>query len=240
MNSSIEFSIKNYNGPLDVLLELIKKEQVDIFDIDLLELTTQYLKFIESLDEDDLDDASEYLVMATILIQLKARMLLDIPEEKEEVEIDKKKLLKRLSEYQQFKQIADKLRDKELQRQATYIRPALDLDEFITDDESARLDGHSRPLTLVVALRKLFERRNLLTLATTTLETNNISPAEREDEIRELLKNKESLKFDDIFHVPTLKHFFITLLAILDMSRKQEIIIEQKTEFGEIIIRRVN
>ena len=90
-SSDINFSLNNFNGPLDLLLELIKKKNVDIFEVDLVEVATQYLKIIEDLQEKDIDIASEYLVMASELLYIKARLILALPEEEEEVQEDKNK-----------------------------------------------------------------------------------------------------------------------------------------------------
>ena len=104
--NDMNFFLGDFNGPLDLLLELIKKKNVDIFEIDLVQLATQYLKIIEDLKAKDIDIASEYLVMASELLYIKARLILADPEIAKEVEEDKMRILRLLAEYQEFKNIS--------------------------------------------------------------------------------------------------------------------------------------
>lgn len=237
MRNELNLHITNFDGPLDLLLHLIKEKKVNIFDIDLYDLTTQYVEFIKNIDSKYLDQASEYLVMASTLLQLKSRMILRPDDDEEEIEEDKLKLLKRLAEYQRFKDLSNHLKMNENERGKIFLKPQNDLKNFVISDNPAQLNGHSDPMKLLIAIRKMIDRRGGFNFSESTIETFNISPEERADELRILLEKNNELGFNDIFKVPTLKHFLVTILAILDMARKQEIQIIQEIEYGELRIR---
>ena len=227
--------LSNFNGPFDLLLKLVKDKQMDIFSIDLVELANEYIKLIEILkDKEDMDTASEYLVMSATLLQLKARMILEIPSEKEEVEAEKKDILKKLAEYQQYKAVADQLKERFYERRKLHDKPVSDYDKFQPEIDETKLDGKSDAVKLIMQLRKMFERIRANHLRHTTIDTINLSPAERRLEVIEILKKNSNPTFEDIFTVPTINHFAITMLTILDMSRKQELIIKQDEQFDEI------
>lgn len=238
MSSELELQIENFEGPLDLLLSLVKEKQMDIFSIDLAELASSYLKLIDSLKETNLDLASEYLVMAATLIQLKARMLLEDPSSQKQVEEEKADLLKQLSEYQQFKKISKELREKEIKRANIFIKDISNYDNFQYEVDESKLDGKSDAIKLIMAMRKMFERTNARKLKETTIEKFNLSPAERRIELIQLLNENDSPTFDEIFSVPSINHFVVTMLTLLDMSRKQEIILHQDQQFGKITIQK--
>lgn len=230
------FTLTNFDGPLDLLLFLIKDKKIDIIDINLIELSTQYLDYISKLEDIDLEVASEYLVMAATLIHIKSKALLETPTAKEELKEDKRKLLQQLAEYQQFKMIKEKLRQKELIRKRVYTKEPDDLTSFIRPEDPTQLDGHSDPVKLIMILRKMFERTYAQKLSIGTIETFNLSPEERADEIKLLFRNKKELKFTEIFSVESMKHFLVTLIALLDLARDQQVVLKQEEQFGNIRI----
>lgn len=234
----LELQIENFEGPLDLLLSLVKEKQMDIFEIDLAELAESYLKLINTLKDTNLDLASEYLVMAATLIQLKAKMLLEDPNTMKQVEAEKADLLKQLSEYQQFKKISRELREKEHKRKSIFIKDTSSYDEFQYEVDESKLDGKSDAIKLIMAMRKMFERTNAMKLRETTIEKFNLSPADRRLELLQLFKEKEDISFEDVFSVPSMNHFVVTMLTLLDMSRKQEVILHQDEQFGIITIRK--
>lgn len=239
-SSDINFSLGNFNGPLDLLLELIKKKNVDIFDVDLVEVATQYLKIIEDLQAKDIDVASEYLVMASELIYIKARLILADPEEVKEVEEDKMRILRLIAEYEEFKRISKDLKIQEAKRNEVFIKKPSNTDAFLKEVDDAALDGFGTTSKLIKTLRKMFERNYAEKLRMIKLETFNLSPAERREQIRQIIDklNSNVIPFEALFTVPSLNHFVITLIAILDMSRREELILEQNEQFDEIIIKK--
>jgi segregation and condensation protein A len=233
-----EIDIDNFNGPLDLLLDLVKDKKIDILDINIYELTSAYLKIIENLETESIDIAGEYLVMAATLLQLKSKMILHTPEENAQLEEDKQVILQRLAEYQKFKNTALVLREKETERKNIFIKEKDDLNKYQKEIDDTILDGTSDPIKLIMILRKMFERTYAVQLRQTTVEAFNLSPKDRAIEIHLMLKVKDELSFEEVFFVPTLKHFVVTLLALLDMSRMQEINLSQKDQFGIIKVTR--
>lgn len=238
--NDINFSLGDFNGPLDLLLELIKKKNVDIFEVNMVELATQYLKIIEDLQAKDIDIASEYLVMASELLYIKARLILADPEVEEEVQEDKLRILRLIAEYQEFKTISQTLKEKEKSRWDIYIKKPSNVDNFIREIDDAALDGFGTTYKLISILRKMFERTFAEKLRMIKLETFNLSPSERRIQIREIIDklNSNIIPFEKIFSVPSLNHFVITLISVLDMSRKEELVLEQENQFDEIIIKK--
>jgi segregation and condensation protein A len=205
MNQKINLKIKNYNGPLDILFFLIKSKKMDIFNIDLSEIANEYLNYINKIKKINIDLASEYLVMATTLIQIKANILVE-----------------------------NKKNVKEILRQNIFIKNQENLKLFKKKQNKSYLYGNLNLFTLVLQIRKMFERIKLEKLNQTIIEKLNLSPKERRLELLEIIKNNDNLTFEIIFSVPTIEHFSLTLLTILDMCRKQELIIKQNEQFGEI------
>ncbi|WP_373436462.1 segregation/condensation protein A [Metamycoplasma equirhinis] len=232
------FKLGNFDGPLDLLVTLIKEKNINIFDVDLLELANQYLEIIKNLQDYEFDIASEYLVMAATLLQLKARMILKDPEVEEEIKEEKKRLLEQIAEYEKFKEISLVLREQEEKRKNLFEKNPEETDEFEREIDSSVLDGHSNSSKLVVTLRKMFERTYAELIRNVTMSTVAISPEEQKRRIIALFKGKKELKFEEIFNVPSIGHFVITLLAILDLARQQIVILEQKEDEGIITFRK--
>ncbi len=236
MEINTDFHIENFDGPLDLLLNLVKDKKMDIFAINLIELASAYLELIIDIKDANLDLASEYLVMASSLIQMKAKMLLADPNTEGEVDEEKSDLLSRLVEYHQFKKVAEKLKENEKSRKDLYIKETSDYNEYQDKPDEAILDGNSNAVKLISVMRKMFERTNAEKLKHVTIEKFNLSPADRRIEIIKLFKEKKDVTFNDIFNVPTMNHFVVTMLTVLDMSRKQELVLIQDEQYSTITI----
>ncbi|RIV16981.1 segregation/condensation protein A [Mycoplasmopsis gallopavonis] len=231
------FKINDFDGPLDLLLSLVKDKKINILEVNLLEVANQYLEIINQLKESEIDIAGDYLVMAATLIQLKAKILLQEPgEENEEVEEEKKQILQQLIEYQQFKEVRETLRLFEEERQDLFIKKPSNVEEFLIDSDDATLDGHSNPVKLITVLRKMFERVYAQKLRQTKLDNFNLTPADQIEKIKLMLQTKKELSFEEVFALPSLKHFVITLIAILDLARQQYLEIIQDHQFDQIQI----
>ncbi|WP_245579603.1 segregation/condensation protein A [Mycoplasma leonicaptivi] len=236
-NSEYKFKLNDFDGPLDLLLALVKEKKVNILDVNLVELATQYIEIIEQIKETEIDIAGDYLLIASTLIQLKAKIILQGPEEiSEEVEEEKKAFLQDLIEYEQFKNIQQALKTFQDNRNNIFIKKPSNVDEFIQDTDNSRLDGHSNPITLIGVLRRMFERVYAKQLRKTKLEKFNITPSEMFPFIKELLRKKERVEFEEIFHQPSIQHFVITLIALLDLARQQFLEIKQDNQFDIIYI----
>lgn len=241
MNNNLNeytFKINEFDGPLDLLLTLVKDKKMSLFDIDVAELASQYLQIINHLKENEIDIAGDYLLMAATLIQLKAKMVLQEPEVVEEIQQEKESLIKQLVEYQQFKEIKEALKTFQVEREDIFIKKPSNIDDFIIDSDDSRLDGFSNPTKLITVLRKMFERVYAQRLRTTTLETIKLTPSDQFAFIKDLLAKHDVVSFEMVFNQPTIGHFVITLLAILDLARQQQLIIVQDEQFGDITIKK--
>ena len=119
----IDIKVNAFEGPLDLLLHLIEKNKVDIYDIPISEITSQYLDYIRSMEEEDLDVMSDFLVMAATLLKIKAKMLLSVKEEEEEEGDPREELVRRLIEYKIYKYAAEELKDLSVDAQKVFFKP---------------------------------------------------------------------------------------------------------------------
>lgn len=233
-----KINIDNFDGPLDLLLALVQDKHKDIMDVDVAQLASAYLEIIQNLQDNEIDLAGEYLVMAATLLALKTKMMLYTPEEKPEIEEDKREILRRLYEYQQFKEISKTLREREAARGDIFIKTPSDIEPFLIDDDKTQLDGQSNPLKLITVLRKMFERTYAIQLRKTKLEHFRLTPQDQMPFIMDLFKNNDEVKFEQVFNQPTMNHFVITFLALLVLVKTQKIVLEQKEQFGTITFKK--
>ena len=231
-----EININEFQGPLDLLLHLIKQSNISINEISIDEITKQYLDYIKKMEELNLDIASEYLVMAAELIEIKSSSLLPKADvEDDEFEEDpKEKLINRLLEYEQYKNMTDTFKELESFRQEIYTREPDNLLDY-KDNEEVDLGVNLNDL--LQALSKFLEQKELDKPLNTKITNKEYSVSIRSNEIRNILKKKKKINFTELFEVYTKEYVVITFLSILAMSRKQEIEIEQENNFKNIIIK---
>ena len=231
-----EVKINEFEGPLDLLLHLIKKDNINIFDISIEQIIKQFLEYINKMKEENLDITSEYLVMASELIELKSKMLLPNKTEEIEEEIEEatNDLINRLLEYDKYKNMTNELRDLESIRSKIYTRESEELLNYANKND---IDYGIDLDDLVNAFQKFLEYKELSKPLNTKIEKKEYSVDERCVEIRNKIKLKGSLKFEDLFEVITKEYVVVTFLAILSMAKKQEISIEQNNNFNNIIIK---
>lgn len=239
MNKTLIIKIENYDGPFDLLLSLIQNKKLNILDINLVEVANEYVKIIEILlNNHNLDLISEYLLMAATLINLKAKILLKSPEEKKVIEKATTSLLNRLSIYQKFKNIAKILKKYELSTIGFHHKKQSDIKQFMRPVDESKLDSKGNPIQLIIIMRKMFERIYANKLRQTTIQKLNLSPVERRQELLKILQTNNSLSWNKIFAVPSINHFALTWITLLDMARKQEVILSQEALFGPIKIKK--
>ena len=234
----MEYSVllPEFEGPLDLLLHLIKKSDISIFDISIEDITKQYLDYINKMEELNLNIASEYLVMASDLIEMKSRILLPKNENDEEEEDPREELINRLIDYQQYKESTQKLREYEALRKEVYTKEP-SLEEYKSNNSLTDL-GISMD-DLVNALSKFLQNKELAKPLTTKVTNKEYSVGKRSTEIRDILRVKKKVNFFELFEIPTKEYVVVTLLAILNMSKKQEVCITQENNFENIIIEEV-
>jgi segregation and condensation protein A len=234
-----------FDGPMELLLHLIRKNEVDIYDIPIAEITRQYLETLDLMEELNIDLASEFLVMAATLIHIKSKMLLPPPHEDgttDEVGEDpRNELVKRLLEYQRYKEAAQQLHQQEELRAALWIRP----DEAIRSLSGT--NGHDEApvegllevdlFALFSAFRGVLER--IRQRADLVYETETISIEEMIERVKARLAPGSHLYFADLFETATHRAaVIVTFLAILELTRLREIRIFQQTLFGPIHVER--
>ena len=233
------FIINDFDGPLDLLLHLIKQSKMDIFDINIVEITHQYIDFINKMESMNLDVASEYLVMASELIEMKSRYLLPKKEEEtdEYEENPEDELKRRLLEYQIYKESTEKFKELETTRHEVYTKSP----ERITDLSDTKIINEGvTTYDLLEALQRVLGRLEKSKPITTKVTRKELSVKDRVIRIRELLSKKKTLKFEELFEEVNREYVVVTFLSILAMARDNEIKISQKNNFGEIYLERVD
>lgn len=239
MNYTIE--INNFEGPLDLLLHLIKKAEVDICEISIVEITKQYLDYINLMESMNLNIASEYLTMAAELIEIKSSILLPkkkIDNEDDYEEDPKENLINRLIEYEKYKEVTEVLKKYEQDRKELYTKKPTDLE--IYNSKSNEVSENFDLNDLMSALNKMLDRKKLDKPLNTKITNREYSITERSNQIKNILKNKKQVEFTDLFDIYSKDYIVITFLSILTMARHQELNITQDKNFGKIMIERVD
>ncbi len=228
---------ESFEGPLDLLLSLIKKNEVDIYNIPIASITRQYLDYIDLLKELNLDIAGEFLVMASTLIQIKSKMLLPVSVDEEsgeeEEEDPRAELVRRLIEYQKYKEAATTLGTREILGRDTFARKfeAPDLSSLKSDGEPHEVELFE----LIEAFRRVLATVPRDSFHEVTAE--GVSIADRINEILSLLEGKDAITFDDIFAGTATVDFLIaSFLALLELCKLRTVKLVQATSFGTIWI----
>ena len=232
-----EVKIDNFEGPLDLLLHLIKESKVDIWEISIADIAEEYLAYIQKMEKLNLDIASEYLVMASELIEMKSRMLLPRQEKEvgeEEEEDPKERLIRRLVEYQKYKEVTKNFKELESLRQEFYTKAPDNLKEYVEEGVVPSSDVTLEDLML--AFQKFLNRKELEKPLQTTVTKKEITVEERRKSIRDILTKRKRVDFFELFEVVTKEYIVVTFLAILEMAKKQELWIKQESDFSEIMI----
>jgi segregation and condensation protein A len=225
--------LRNFEGPLDLLLHLIKKNEIDVYDIPIALVTQQYLDYLALMQELNLDIAGEFLVMAATLIHVKSRMLLPRPDPTQEdpEEDPREALIRRLLEHQKFKAAAELLHEKEIQRSAQWLRPEGRLAEVI--GESPEVEIEVDLFSLMSAFRQVLERARQRPRV--PLPVEQISIEVRIDQLLARLSTTEACGFEDLFaDVQTRSGMIVTFLALLEMIRLRLVRVFQQGSFGPI------
>ena len=225
------FCINDFEGPLDLLLHLIRSSKMDIYDINIESITKQYLSFIEDAKDLSVDDASEYLVMAAELIHLKSKILLnkksDVEEDDEGYELNSEEDLRnKLLEYEKVKELTSTFHELEDKRS--------DLKEYKTEDTS--LDPEIDLDDLINAFELFLERQKLNKPLNTKITKKELSVTDRTRQIRHILKEKGRVEFTSLFEELTKPYVIVTFLSVLEMSKNNELMITQDKTFGSITL----
>ena len=219
-------TIDQFEGPLDLMLHLIKENKLDLFDLDMNILTTQYIEFIHQMKDLHLEIASEYLSELASLIEYKSKKLLpreEVQVEEEYEEDQRTKLVARLVEYQKYKEISEKLRIDYENRQKHFTRPVSPLvEQWSIPIESDTLENQS-PYELLKAMNRVLQRMILLKPYETKVTIKELSVEERLEQIKERLKDSnDMILFETLCDDCSSLHMVIvTFLSILDLIHQK-------------------
>jgi segregation and condensation protein A len=224
-----------FEGPLDLLLYLLRKDKIEIHDIPIAPITRQYMEYLEVMKELNLELAGEFMVMAATLIHIKSKMLVpvDPTEAQDEDYVDpREELVQRLLEFQRYKEAAGLLHQKREIRAATWTRPDTVIPKFEPADEEMLEAGL---FDLISAFKELLERRKVLLAHEVEAEGKTVE--QRIEEILQLLKEGASVDFMDLFEEQRTKmDMIVTFLALLELIRLKRVKVYQKGNFGAIRI----
>ena len=229
--------LQNFEGPLDLLLHLIKKNEVNIYDIPIALVTQQYLDYLELMQELNLDVAGEFLVMAATLIHIKSRMLLPRPDPTQEdpEEDPREALVRRLLEHQRFKAAAELLHEKEIQRSAQWGRPDGRVAELVGDPPEPEIEVDL--FSLMAAFRQVMDRMRQRPVV--PLPAEQIPLERRIEQLLARLSETEACGFEELFaDVQTRAGMIVTFLALLEMIRLKLVRVFQQGHFGPIRVYR--
>lgn len=241
----MHYSVKidAFEGPLDLLLHLINRLEIDIYDIPVAQITEQYLNYIQTMTELKLDIASEFLVMAATLLAIKSKMLLPKQEEElfeEEYVIEedpRDELVGKLIEYRKYKEAAQDLKQLQEERGLMFTKPPSDLAEFAKEKKPVLDDRNVSLYDMLAAFQKLMRRKKLQRPLSTRISRQEISIEARMAEILDELKEFQGRKsFYDLFPYLEKEYLVVTFLAILELIKRNEIHVEQEENFGEIFV----
>ncbi len=236
---SYKIKLDIFEGPLDLLLFLIKKDDIDIYDIPITEVTEQYMEYIEMMKLLDLDIVGDFLVMAATLIQIKSKMLLPAdPSEEEAEELDPRdELVKRLLEYKQFKEIAEDLKEKESSRQDLFARAVDEEKAKELIDDAKEVYYEVSLFDLISAFTQALRRTPEEVIYELTQEEFTVE--KKVHDILHLLVSQDRVILGDLFTRAKSKlEMIVTFMAVLELIRLKEVLVAQRKTFDDIEVLR--
>jgi segregation and condensation protein A len=232
-----EVELDLFKGPLDLLLYLVRKEEINIRDIEISKITDQYLLYLEVMKELNLDIAGEFLVMAAILMRLKARELLP-QSEREKLEddpdfIDREKLIRQIEEYERFKKVAEMLRDREEENYGVFYRAKPETVEQTADDFLAQKDVEI--YDLILAFKRLMDSAKNEPVY--YMEADQVTIDDRIEHVMAMIAENKELPFTKLFEDDKRKLVMVvTFMAILELVKMGHLTFKQDNFLGEIWI----
>ena len=236
----MNLQLNDFEGPLDLLLHLVRVNQMNIYEVNIKEIIEQYLEFINSIDKYNIDSSSEYLVMASELLHLKSRMLINsdlITENEDDTEYEintEEDLRAKLIEYEKYKSVCEDFKELESNRQEYFTKVPESLNEYVDDNKVLNSDVDIEDL--INAFLEMQKRLFYAKPVTTKITRKELSVKERISEIREVLNKKGKIEFAELFDFFTKENIIVTFLSILDMSKNNEINLTQEKNFSNIYI----
>ena len=236
-DSELRIKLRVFEGPLDLLLFLIRKNELDIYDIPIESVTKQYVETLRAMQELDLDVAGEFFVMAATLMEIKSRMLLPkgmhaVDPNSDDEEIDPRwDLVHQLLQYKKFKEAAAKLNELSVQRQNLMERFVSSLSSTETERPLKNVDRIELWNAFNIVLRRLAEK-----LVVGEIHDEQITVSDRMEYILERTKAEKTFIFSNLFEGPiTLRNLVATFLAVLELTRLKRLRIRQDEAFSDIV-----
>lgn len=241
---SYEVKLDAFSGPLDLLLHLINRLEIDIYDIPMAELTAQYFEHIQAMQHLELNEASEYLVMAATLLAIKSRMLLPIHEGEEMEEtlaIDepdpREELVAKLIEYRKYKEAAAELQVLEKERAQVFTKPPSDLSPYMPDEQLALFDMNVNVYDMLGAFQKMMRRKQLRKPLQTRITRQEISVKEQMYTVVNQLKERGGkVMFSELFPYDDKTILVLTFLSLLELMKRQVVFVEQENNFEDLSV----
>ena len=240
--------LDGFEGPLDLLLHLIKELKVDIFDIPMTKITEQYLHYLKTMQELRLDMAGDYLFMAATLLEIKSRMLL--PKKELEIEDDfyeegddpREELVNQLLEHKRIQEAAKLLKEMEEERGDFFTKLPTDLDDY--RQAIPLIPGEVSRKDLLTALQKMYQKLHRKKPLQATVEQEELTVEKTMDMILHRFqqftgKNDNKLSFSSFFETPSKPSIINTFLAMLELVKERKINFMQETMYGEIMLERL-
>jgi len=236
--SAYQVTLPSFHGPLDLLLHLIKKHEIDIYDIPIVLVVEQYSAYLDAMTELDLDVAADYIYMAALLINIKSRMLLPRDEGAEEsIEDPREELVKRLLEYQRFKAVAETFAELDVVRMGMWSRPHVPL----PGEEAQEMDMSEVGLfDLIDAFRSALVRYKTNHPQAIELQRTVHKVSEKMSELYEKLKEKSPIRLQWLLEGRDRDELIALFLGMLELVRLGGISMQQRKSFEEIVISRTD
>ncbi|WP_423362931.1 segregation/condensation protein A [Mycoplasma sp. P36-A1] len=238
------FIINDFEGPLDLLLHLIKENKMDIMDFEITTIINQFLEMIDAAKNINLEIASEFLVMASTLVEVKSKLLLPKPEIEIDLEYEeesKEALVERLLEYKRYKELTSVFKQYNEERSLIYTKPVENLNQFVKTEKKVDLPNNLDLYDLIKSLDKMMKRVSKTQSINSIMKNDEISVEARSLEVLNLVKryNKAKIPFINLININTKSYLIVTFLAVLDLAKKQKIIIIQDKILDEIYVEEV-
>ena len=248
-NINLEMNVKlqAFEGPLDLLLHLIDKNKVDIYDIPIVEITDQYMEYVRAMDNSDLDVMSEFLLMATTLLDIKSRMLLPREEKEEEAEEEedpRAELVQQLLEYKMYKTISYQLRDRQMDASLVFYKEPTIPEEVLKYEQPVDLEELMGDLTLNKlndifnqVLKRQDNRRDPIRSTFGKIKKEEVSLEQKMEWTIAFAKAHNTFSFRNLLEAAHSKtEVIVTFLCILEMMKAGQINIAQEDTFADIVI----
>ncbi len=242
--NNIPVKLDQFEGPLDLLCHLIEKNKINIYDIPISEICEQFIAFIYEGDNKNAENISDFLLMASTLLEIKSKMLLPVNEDNKEEEDPREELVKRIVEYQKYKEAAEKFEENRKTAELIFFKDESSLKDILKTETSFEVEEFLDGITtddLLNAFKDVLNRKESRTdtirSGFKTVQKDTFTIAEKTVYIKNLLKIRPSFSFLSLFDNDTTKpEKIVTFLSLLELIKSKFVIIKQDKLFGEIII----